>query len=165
MSEKDGGAVRRESCMDAFRGAIDSCELRDLGYKGCIFTWQRGNHVDTFVRERLDRFLGDDGWCNLFPNFSVQHLARVTSDHTPIFLDTINYYERGRKGKIFRFEALWLSKEDCSEVVSKAWCDGEGSEPHKRIALCAEYLTKWAATSFGEIKKKIRNKECELQEA
>uniref|UniRef100_A0A803MBU7 Reverse transcriptase zinc-binding domain-containing protein n=1 Tax=Chenopodium quinoa TaxID=63459 RepID=A0A803MBU7_CHEQI len=54
-----------------------------------------------------------------------------------------------RKKRLFRFEAMWLSREDCGEVVSKAWSDGEGRGPHARIALCAEYLKKWAATSFG----------------
>lgn len=31
-SEKDGGAIRGERQMDAFRGAIDGCNLRDMGF-------------------------------------------------------------------------------------------------------------------------------------
>ncbi|XP_021713566.1 uncharacterized protein LOC110681747 [Chenopodium quinoa] len=131
MAEKDGGAVRRECLMDAFRDAIDSCALRDLGYKGCIFTWQRGTNVDTVIRERLDRFLGSDEWCSIFPNFVVQHLVR----------------------------------DECGEVVSKAWKDSEGREPHHRIAYCADRLSKWAALSFGEVKKKIKDCEADLQDA
>lgn len=57
MTEKDGGAVRSERKIDAFRGVIDDCGLRDLGYRGSIFTWQWGVNPGDIVRERLDRFL------------------------------------------------------------------------------------------------------------
>uniref|UniRef100_A0A803N410 Uncharacterized protein n=1 Tax=Chenopodium quinoa TaxID=63459 RepID=A0A803N410_CHEQI len=39
--EEEGGVPRSESLMDAFRGAIDDCGLKDLGYKCSIFTWKR----------------------------------------------------------------------------------------------------------------------------
>uniref|UniRef100_A0A803N235 RNase H type-1 domain-containing protein n=1 Tax=Chenopodium quinoa TaxID=63459 RepID=A0A803N235_CHEQI len=60
---------------------------------------------------------------------------------------------------------MWLSSEECGETVSKAWSDSEGREPHVHIALWTKYLKKWAATSSGEVKKKTRTKESELQEA
>ncbi|XP_021734035.1 uncharacterized protein LOC110700740 [Chenopodium quinoa] len=60
---------------------------------------------------------------------------------------------------------MWLSKEECTETVSKAWKEGEGCAPHQRIALCAKQLTKWATKSFGELKKKISKCEAALQEA
>ncbi|XP_074315136.1 uncharacterized protein LOC141651317 [Silene latifolia] len=40
--EKEGGVVRREGQMDAFRTALDDCALVDLGFQSNIFTWQRG---------------------------------------------------------------------------------------------------------------------------
>ncbi|XP_021734135.1 uncharacterized protein LOC110700859 [Chenopodium quinoa] len=119
MTKKSGGAVRHEYLMDAFREAIDDCGLRDLGFSGSIFTWQRGQTEDTVIRERLDRFLGDVPRCELWPNVKVQHIARMDSDHAPILLSTINYYERGRRKKLYRFEAMWISKPDCNEAVRK----------------------------------------------
>lgn len=41
MNEKEGGAVRGERQIDAFRAAIEDCGCRDLGYRGNVFTWQR----------------------------------------------------------------------------------------------------------------------------
>ena len=38
LSEKEGGAPRCERLMDSFREAMDTCALRDLGFKGSIFT-------------------------------------------------------------------------------------------------------------------------------
>lgn len=51
MSEKQGGAFRSESVIDGSRRVIDDCRLRDLGYRGSIFTWQRGMESRNIVRE------------------------------------------------------------------------------------------------------------------
>ncbi|KAL2929580.1 Thymidylate kinase [Bienertia sinuspersici] len=80
LAEKEGGAIRSERQMDSFRKAIDDCCLRDLGYKGSIFTW-------TCVRERLDRFFADDGWCNIYPFYEVIHFPIYKSDHALICLN------------------------------------------------------------------------------
>ncbi|XP_021728381.1 uncharacterized protein LOC110695458 [Chenopodium quinoa] len=165
MSEKEGGVVRRECMMDAFRYAIDVCGLKDLGYKGCKFTWRWGKSEENLIRERLDRFWGDDDWCEMHPNFSVKHLVREESDHAPIMLDTLNYYDRGKGGKLFRFEAMWLSSDSCEAVISKAWGESEGLEEHQRIEQCALGLKKWSATTFKKTQKKIRRLEKELLEA
>ena len=56
-SEKEGGNIRPQRCMQAFRDAMDDCNVEDLGYRGDIFTWRRGR-----IRERLDRVLGYIFW-------------------------------------------------------------------------------------------------------
>uniref|UniRef100_A0A803MVI3 Uncharacterized protein n=1 Tax=Chenopodium quinoa TaxID=63459 RepID=A0A803MVI3_CHEQI len=40
--EKCGGGSRRDRCMDNFRECLDSMGVCDLGYKGNIYTRQRG---------------------------------------------------------------------------------------------------------------------------
>ncbi|XP_021747129.1 uncharacterized protein LOC110712979 [Chenopodium quinoa] len=151
--------------MDAFRDAIDVCGLKDLGYKGCKFTWQWGKSEENLIRERLDSFLGDDDWCEMHPNFSIKHLVREESDHAPIMLDTLNYYDRGKGGKLFRFEAMWLSNDYCEAVISKAWGDSEGLEAHQRTEQCTLGLKKWFSSTFKNTQKKIRRLEKELLEA
>ncbi|XP_021715423.1 uncharacterized protein LOC110683373 [Chenopodium quinoa] len=107
--------------MDAFRGAIDSCAMKDLCYRGCTFTWERGNSMSTFVRERLDRFLADEGWCSLFPDCEVRHLSILKPDHAPIILSTETRRQDDWGDSGFKFEHFWLSNEGCSGVVSDAW--------------------------------------------
>uniref|UniRef100_A0A803LJK3 Reverse transcriptase zinc-binding domain-containing protein n=1 Tax=Chenopodium quinoa TaxID=63459 RepID=A0A803LJK3_CHEQI len=80
-------------------------------------------------------------------------------------LDTVNYFERGKRSNLFRFEALWLSKKECGTVIEKAWMEGAGSAPHECIDLCARELKKWASKTFGDIKKRIRSLEKEQLEA
>ncbi|CAL9021651.1 unnamed protein product [Prunus brigantina] len=68
--EKLGGAVRNERQMQNFRQAIDSCGLKDLGYRGPKFTWWRNGPED--IRVRLDRGLATWEWCTLFPQAKIQ---------------------------------------------------------------------------------------------
>lgn len=107
--------------LDAFREARDDCVVRDLGYKGSPFTWQRGNTLLTLIRERLDRMMVMEEWFDLFPSWEVIHLPRYRSDHSPLLSKT-GVNDTSRKGnKLFKFEALWLSKEECGKIVEDAW--------------------------------------------
>ncbi|XP_021718590.1 uncharacterized protein LOC110686283 [Chenopodium quinoa] len=163
--EKEGGIMRREHLMQDFRETIDACNLRDMGFKGCAFTWQRGKTMDTVIRERLDRFLGDDAWCQLFPQFEVKHLVRIASDHAPIMMNTDVVFDRGKRSRPYRFEAWWLSSAECEEVVDTAWKGNIAALPHEKVALCASSLTSWAGKKFGDVRKKLKARENELREA
>ncbi|XP_074288184.1 uncharacterized protein LOC141613350 [Silene latifolia] len=85
-SEKEGGAIRSERQMDAFRFALDECALGDLGYQGNIFTWQRGRGDGTVIRERLDRAVATMDWCERFPSAVVRHFPLYSSDHCVILI-------------------------------------------------------------------------------
>lgn len=84
-SEKEGGALRPQRCMQSFRDTLNECNLFDMGFVGDIFTWRRGE-----TRERKDRAVCDQRWNTMFP------LARVINDdcsksvRRPIVIDT-NY--------------------------------------------------------------------------
>ncbi|KAL2938555.1 Flagellar hook-associated protein 1 [Bienertia sinuspersici] len=163
LREKEGGAIRSESQMNAFGNAIDRCFLKDLGFKGGMFTWQRGNNPNTFIRERLDRFLGDNEWCFLFPNYEVTNLPIYKSDHAPIVLNTEACKEKNKQGKLFKFEALWLSRDDCWNVVNDAWKEFMSMDTPAKIVNCANKLTEWVAATFGNIKRRIKEAEKELR--
>uniref|UniRef100_A0A803N9H2 Exo_endo_phos domain-containing protein n=1 Tax=Chenopodium quinoa TaxID=63459 RepID=A0A803N9H2_CHEQI len=131
MHEKEGGAVRGERQIDAFREALVVCECKDLGFKGNIYTWQRGTSEETLAHERLDRYIACVGWCSIF------HTWR-------------------KNDKLFQFEALWLSNAECGNVVSDVWCVGVNESVPTRIAWVEESLTSWAEKTFGVLKKKIK---------
>lgn len=38
--EKEGGKPRPQACLDCFKGALEVCDLEDLGFTGDIFTWR-----------------------------------------------------------------------------------------------------------------------------
>ncbi|KAL2926933.1 Phosphoglycerate kinase [Bienertia sinuspersici] len=133
-NEKEGGAVRSERCIDAFRSVVDECELQDLGYKGSCFTWQRRRTAETMIR---DRFLAKKRWLALFPNYEVRHFPIYKSDHAPIMLIVDRRKEEKWRGKLFKFEALWLSKDECRSIIEAAWNAQEGVGAHIKLANCS----------------------------
>lgn len=66
------------------------------------------------------------------------------------------------KNKRFHFEALRLASEECHEVIKTSWDSWGSASITTRIAQCATDLSKWAAASFGGIKKRIKEVKKEL---
>ncbi|KAK9697218.1 hypothetical protein RND81_08G022400 [Saponaria officinalis] len=134
-TEKEGGALRRESQMDAFRATIDDCALHDLGYKGNVFTWQRGQEESNIIRERLDRDVATTCWSMLFPSAVVQHYPIYSSDHSAIIIreEEAQRSSYGRRG--FKFEPFWLSDVQCKEVVKEAWGEVIGGDVPEKVGM------------------------------
>ncbi|KAL2894664.1 Orotate phosphoribosyltransferase [Bienertia sinuspersici] len=102
-SEKQGGVSRMLKKMEDF---------------GNFFTWQRGNSSSRIVRERLDRLLASMSWCALFPSAVVLNLNIQNLDHGPILLKIVKRDGRNVRGRILKFESLWLSNESCKQLFS-----------------------------------------------
>jgi hypothetical protein len=68
--------------MDAFRVALEDCELDDLGFVGDPFTW-RNNYrcVQGYIRETLGHEVANVGWRCLFPLFRIINGDPRHSDH------------------------------------------------------------------------------------
>ena len=54
-SEKQRGATRSRQQMDDFRNAINTCNLKDLGFNGSNFTWCNMREGPARIYMRLDR--------------------------------------------------------------------------------------------------------------
>ena len=162
-SEKDGGAARRESHMNDFREVVELCGIRDLGFRGGTFTWRRGNDPSLMIRERLDRFMACDEWETLFPQYWVRNFPIYKSDHSPILLSTSDAVSGRGKRKAFHFEALWLSRPECQDVVRRAWTSSVSENVATKVEHCARELSSWGAETFGVVKKRIKAKEEELE--
>jgi exonuclease III len=106
--EKEGGVPRAQSCLDRFKGALEVCDLDDLGFTGDIFTW-RNKHTtgDTHIRERLDRAVANAGWRLKFLLAHVKNGDPYHSDHRPVVVSTEMIQRSGRGGNEFKFEASW----------------------------------------------------------
>lgn len=61
--------------MAHFRDVVAECELVDLGYSGPPLTWNNGRDAEDGIQERLDRFLVNEGWKQLFHVAARRHLA------------------------------------------------------------------------------------------
>ncbi|XP_016499870.1 uncharacterized protein LOC107818377 [Nicotiana tabacum] len=125
--------------VDGFRQVVEECELRDLGFTGSRFTWERHRNTRNWVCERLDRVLTTSQWVLLFPKAQVHHLEVANSDHSALFLSlgvsVIRYAPVP-----FRFENAWLKEIDIEEAVLEAWSCGREKPIGNRIAICGNFL-------------------------
>ena len=67
--EKEGGAPRHQSRLQAFQDALADCSLEDIGFHGDKFTWFCGG-----LKERLDWAVSNGDWMEMHPLFGLCNL-------------------------------------------------------------------------------------------
>ncbi|KAL5848629.1 hypothetical protein ACOSQ4_006642 [Xanthoceras sorbifolium] len=126
--EKSGGLFRSHKAISLFRGAVDDCNLVDVGFRRHDFTWSNKQKGDKLIQEWLDKFLCCMRWRATFPNAANRHLNWGGSDHKPILMDNIRIattrdLKANNWSSRFHFEEAWIGEPDCSEVIENAWKD------------------------------------------
>ncbi|GMI72452.1 hypothetical protein HRI_000914500 [Hibiscus trionum] len=143
-SEKEGGRLRPNRNMEAFRSALEDCGLMDLGFTGHWYTWEKGRLSTNVIRERLDRGVANSSWWDSFPDFSVQHLSHSMSDHCPVLLthwhpdspsDCFNE-------QAFKFNANWTLEESCEPLIKEFWTGNNLTLPSK-LEMLGTKLIQW----------------------
>ena len=167
-SEKEGGCTRPAKQMEAFCDAINTCNLRDMGYLGQDFTWSRRLGSRGWVRERLDRALVSTNWAARFPKMHLHHKPNSSSDHCILILKDIQQKRKGGcRKKMFRFEEMWLKDEACVGVIEEAWDRGLHMGPIAPLSSCLEEcrrsLSAWNNNSFGHVGKKLAMLQARLE--
>lgn len=149
--------------MDAFKEALDDCEMSDLGFSGDPFTWWNNSHDDrSYVRERLDRAMADGAWRSRFPAFKVTNGDPKHLDHRPVIMETdgggAGFRSGGRGSHSFRFEAGWVQEEQCGETVKNAWelATEVGGSVMEAIKGVATNLHDWSRNVLGDLEKRIK---------
>ncbi|KAA3468179.1 reverse transcriptase [Gossypium australe] len=151
--EKNGGLPRDPKRMEVFKETLTECQLKDIGFVGALFTWEKGNLPETNIRERLDRGVANEEWISLFPLGRVQHLPFLGSDHCPLLFNTVSVHSYPRCRR-FHFEAWWTMEESFEEVIKGIW--ESSSEPlMDRLKILQNGLEEWAGI--------IRRKKWELK--
>ena len=149
-SELEGVVDVEREAMLGFRAVMDDLLLRDLGFTGSWYTWERGSDPRTRKRERLDRFVANPYWCRSFERANVVHLARFKSDHTPILLRMGGYpITRQQRKRPIRFETAWLLDPDCDKKVGEAWSMAGEKGLSDRVKAVAASLASWVGRSMG----------------
>jgi endonuclease/exonuclease/phosphatase family metal-dependent hydrolase len=84
--EHFSASKRAESQMLAFRDALETCKLVDLGFSGLPYTYDNRRRGNKNVKVRLDRVVADNRWRDIFSEARVVHQVSPCSDHCPIVL-------------------------------------------------------------------------------
>ncbi|KAL2941612.1 hypothetical protein RDABS01_029962 [Bienertia sinuspersici] len=101
-------------------GGADTVRRESENSKQLWYTWERGVTSSTRIRERLDRYMGSKLWCDRYAEWSVDHLMRYKSDHTPILLSCSQGGPKKRRRKEYKFETCWLLDERCERAECEA---------------------------------------------
>ena len=84
--EKSGGNVRSVNLINDFSEAMRDCNLKDVGFKGYLFTWSNGRYGQDFMEEMLDRFVCNKEWSEIFEDREASNLNTWSSDHCPVLM-------------------------------------------------------------------------------
>lgn len=80
-------------------------------------------------------------------------------------MDGRAYRRRGTKP--FRFEAMWIGDNDCSNIIGQVWSEHEGGTAIERAlqlnAICGAKLQQWNKTKFGKVHQRLREANMQLQ--
>lgn len=140
--EKKGGTPQPSWLIKGFKEAVESSGLRDLGFDGHQFTWERARGSPNWVSAKLDRIFVSDSWVDLFRGARGTSLQAAKSDHLPLFLK-IESEPRSRMKRKNYFENLWLKDNLCREVVVQSWSKSGGQDLLTRIEKCGKAVWEW----------------------
>ncbi|KAL7158395.1 hypothetical protein ABFS83_02G140200 [Erythranthe nasuta] len=164
-SEKLGGNTRSPHFIEDFRSTLIDCGLSVIDFEGYPFTWSNKQEDPFTIRSRLDRVCANEYWSGLFPTARVHHLQYSGSDHTPILLifEGAHTYIRRRTRRPFRFESMWIRREDCEEVVRRSWDKNMNTNPIEDLLSktreCRAALIQWSKTTIRSPRVQIEKLE------
>lgn len=121
--EKKSGRICGPSQMSAFNSTLTECGSSNIGFEGFRYTWTNNRRVPGTVRCRLDRVCVNEEAIYLSLTTMVSHIEQPSLDHIPIFFRLARPDKPAplSRGRPFRFEAMWIHKDDCEEIIHKVW--------------------------------------------
>ncbi|KAF7810342.1 reverse transcriptase [Senna tora] len=147
-----------------FDNFINQSTLIDIPSKGPLFTWSNNRHSEDLVWEKLDRFLSNIKWADIYLNSLVDVMPIAASDHAPILLTTHPNITNGRKP--FYFELMWLDFKDGKATIENAWkMQCAGSQAYRviqKLKNTEKELRQWNRTRVGNIQQQIKDTEANL---
>ena len=162
QADKEGGGLRNETQIEAFRVSLEVCKLYPLDYVGEHFTWFRVT-IDGYLTERLDWAMANEEWLDYYPNNSLRHLDYFHSDHRVLYLSfqkLESTISNKRKRSRFRFENMWIREPECKEIVKSNWVTTNQQalmSTISNIEQCSKQLTLWNQAKFGSLAKEIKD--------
>ncbi|XP_071731689.1 uncharacterized protein [Rutidosis leptorrhynchoides] len=115
---------------------------------------------------KLDRFIVNDNFINLWKDLSVNPLDRRVSDHCPIILKD-KFIDYGPKP--FKIFNEWFNKDGVADIVNNTWAKSVNSsrldcifrDHLKNVKFALRY---WSKNAFGNLDIEINNLKVKVEE-
>ena len=152
---------RPQRQMRNFHEALTDCRLEDLGFQGSKFTWCNMQSNEDVVFAKLDRGVCTREWLQLFPLARVRTIPFVLSDHHAVLVDCLRTVSNPTQRKFqFHFEAMWIKREYCEEVIRSAWAfPQQGTKMYRlcqKIKASRLALIQWSKQGISSLPRKIK---------
>ncbi|XP_074277873.1 uncharacterized protein LOC141601483 [Silene latifolia] len=117
-NERIGRDVTWYEIMD-FRDCVHYCDLMDIKGKGDFYTWNNKQVPGSRHYSRIDRFLVNSEWMDLYPLAYAHFLPEGLFDHNPV----VCYRRQDRvcRRPAFRYYNMWSLDIGFKEIVQQNW--------------------------------------------
>ncbi|XP_074314190.1 uncharacterized protein LOC141649397 [Silene latifolia] len=118
LDERLGAATKQED-MDAFVDCLSACCMIDIPATGAYFTWTNKQESNHRKYSRLDRFLVNQEWVDVFPDMNAYFHPGGLMDHTPCIVRNIKL--DGRRSTSFKYFNMWSDARNFLDTVRNVW--------------------------------------------
>ncbi|KAL8481255.1 hypothetical protein ACS0TY_027688 [Phlomoides rotata] len=148
--------------MNKFDDFINISNLTEIKLSGKKFTWYR---PDGTCKSKLDRFLVNDEWRNMWPKQVLKGGRRTISDHRPIYL------EEAKKDwglKPFKLFNGWLKKKSFVDLVESKWNEYDfrgwtAFRLKEKLKALKTNIRQWSKAHIGNKEANISYMTAEIQ--
>ncbi|XP_074288696.1 uncharacterized protein LOC141613853 [Silene latifolia] len=116
--ERMGGHTKQED-MEEFLNCLGNCGMVDILATGAFFTRNNKQDVEHRKHSRLDRFLINQEWLDMFPNMAAHIHPEGLLDHTPCVI--CNMHLNNGKARSFKYFNMWSSASAFLPTVQEVW--------------------------------------------
>ncbi|XP_074300468.1 uncharacterized protein LOC141631739 [Silene latifolia] len=117
FNEREGRPVLWSEIYE-FRDCVDYCEIVDIKGQGALFTWNNKHEPNSRVFSRLDRFMVNTEWMQLYPECYAYFLPEGLYDHNPCLC-----YKRAvpQRKTHFRYFCMWGQDPNFTALIQEKW--------------------------------------------
>ncbi|XP_074318879.1 uncharacterized protein LOC141655711 [Silene latifolia] len=113
------GAATKQEDMDTFNDCLSACGMMDITATGAYFTWTNKREVGHRKYSRLDRFLVNQEWVDMFPDMHAHFHPEGLMDHTPCIVRNVKL--DGRRSNSFKYFNMWSDAPTFLDTVKGYW--------------------------------------------
>lgn len=154
--------------MIDFQGFVAVAGLLDASFTGNPFTWTNNQTGKRNIKARLHRVLLNDKWAEMDTSFTVTHLMRDPSDHSPLLLSCPQYAKGPSR---FVFQNMWLDDTSFRDLVKKFWESDQTKHANafstlqQKLRNLKVAIKQWNKDHYGNIFEEKRKAEEAIQQA
>jgi len=156
VEEKFGGKFYADPSREALEVIIQTHNLIDIPPSNGKYTWSNKRIGSQNIKERLDRFLLQEGIAASFSCIKSKIIQASASDHKPVVINM----ERGRNmGPLpFKYNKIWDQIEDFHSLVQSHWALEVWGSPYyvweNKLKSLRTAIKQWAKEHAPIEKKK-----------